>query len=100
MSSSSSSSGGSTATTIPVEEAFPAGATALPGLGNPFAGDLTLQALLDQVIKCIMFCLFIWVVDWSFYAFTDRPVALKKTCTRRGYPSLIYQPFLEKLYNP
>jgi hypothetical protein len=53
--SSSSSSGGSgisTATTIPVAEVFPAGATALPGPGiYPNLADPALQELPDQVIK-------------------------------------------------
>ncbi len=51
----SSTSGGSnvsTATTIPVAEAFPAGATALPRVGlYPDLGDPALQELPDQVIK-------------------------------------------------
>jgi hypothetical protein len=46
-SSSSSSSGASIATTVPVEEVFPAGATALPGPGLYPA----LLELPDQVIK-------------------------------------------------
>ncbi len=53
---SSSGSGDSTATTVPLEEAFPAGATALPGPCNPFVGGLNLQALPDQVTKGVMFC--------------------------------------------
>ncbi len=54
-SSTSSGSGVSTATTVPVEEAFPAGATALPGLGlYPNLADPALQELSDQVIKCVM----------------------------------------------
>ncbi len=56
-STSSSSSGLSTATTVPVEEVFPAGATALPGPGvYPSLGDPALLDLPDQVIKCVMFC--------------------------------------------
>jgi hypothetical protein len=51
-SSSSGGSGISTATTIPVAEAFPAGATALPGPGlYPNLGDPALQELPDQVVK-------------------------------------------------
>ncbi len=56
LSSSSSSSNISTATTVPVDEVFPAGATALLSPGNPFVGGLALQALPAQVIKCVMFC--------------------------------------------
>jgi hypothetical protein len=53
--SSSTSSGASTATTVPVEEAFPAGATALPRVGlYPDLADPALQELPDQVIKCVM----------------------------------------------
>jgi hypothetical protein len=49
---SSSSSGASTATTVPVEDVFPAGATALPGPGlYPNLMDPALQELPDQVIK-------------------------------------------------
>jgi hypothetical protein len=52
LSSSGSSSGGdSTATTVPLEEAFLAETTALPSPGNPFVGSLALQALPAQVIK-------------------------------------------------
>jgi hypothetical protein len=52
---SSTSSEASTATTVLVEEAFPAGATALPGSGaNPFLGDPALLALSDQVTRCVM----------------------------------------------
>jgi hypothetical protein len=55
-SSTSGGSGDSTATTIPVAEAFPAGATALPRLGlYPDLADPALQELPDQVIKCVMF---------------------------------------------
>ncbi len=52
--SSSTSSGSrvSTATTIPVAEAFPAGVTALPGPGlYPNLADPALQELPDQVIE-------------------------------------------------
>ncbi len=56
-STSSGSSGMSTATTIPVAEAFPAGATALPGPGiYPTLEDPALLELPDQVLKCVMFC--------------------------------------------
>ncbi len=48
---SSSSENTSTATTVPVDEAFPAGAAAMPSPGNPFVGGLELQALPAQVIK-------------------------------------------------
>ncbi len=52
---SSSSSGASIATTVPVEDVFPAGATALPGPGlYPNLADPALQELPDQVIKCVM----------------------------------------------
>ncbi len=51
-SSTSGGSGVSTATTIPVLEAFPAGATALPRLGlYPNLADPALQEIPDQVIK-------------------------------------------------
>ena len=53
---SSTSSGASTATTVPAEDVFPAGATALPGPGiYPNLADPALQELPDQVIKCVMF---------------------------------------------
>ena len=48
---SSSSGGDSTATTVPLEEAFLAETPARPGPGNPFVGGLALQALPAQVIK-------------------------------------------------
>jgi hypothetical protein len=52
LSDTSSSSGASTATTIPVAEIFPAGATALPGPGvYPSLEDPALLDLPDQVIK-------------------------------------------------
>jgi hypothetical protein len=52
-SSTSGGSGVSTATTIPVAEVFPPGATALPGPGSlyPDLADPALQELPDQVIK-------------------------------------------------
>ncbi len=42
VSSSESSSGDSTATTVPLEEAFLAETPARPGPGNPFVGGLVL----------------------------------------------------------
>ncbi len=61
LSDTSSSSGASTATTIPVEEMFPAGATALPGPGlYPNLADPALQELPDQVVQnasCLAVCL-------------------------------------------
>ncbi len=55
ISSSGSSSGGdSTATTVPLEEAFLAETPARPSPGNPFVGGLALQALPAQEIKCVM----------------------------------------------
>ncbi len=56
-SSTSGGSGLSTATTIPVAEVFPPGATALPGPGSlyPNLADPALQELPDQVKKkCVM----------------------------------------------
>jgi hypothetical protein len=51
LSSDSSSSGDSTATTVPLEEAFLADTPARPSPGNPFVGGLALQDLPAQVIK-------------------------------------------------
>ncbi len=51
LSSDSSSSGDSTATTVPLEEAFLAETPARPSPGNPFVGGLALQALPAQVIE-------------------------------------------------